>query len=119
MMNINSWLFLVFFIVLLGSTIYKIYLLMMGVFVNGFEKKNLVLAYVFFILNVFMWGFLLIITMVDTSLITYSVLFNTANLLISLNVLLLIIAHIVAWKTIPNEQRETTYVHNDRFLKRL
>lgn len=118
MMDFNSWLFMLSFFGLVGVTIYKIYKLVKVVNDKEPQGNSLVTSWVFFITNLFLWVFCLVVVMVDTSILTFSVLFNVANLMLAINVLLLIIAHLVAFKIIGQANMPTVYSKGNRFMRR-
>lgn len=118
MMDLNNWLFLISFLFITGVTIYKVYLLMREVFIVDVERQNLVFSWMIFISNLFAWVICLVITMLDTSILTYSVLLNVANFMLGINVLLLIVSHLLAMKVIGRDQK-VTYSRGNSFLRRL
>jgi hypothetical protein len=91
--NINQWLYIIFFVGMIGITIYKLYLI-----IKSFQekddnkKKNYVLHWLLFISSLLFWGLLLVLTMIETSVLTYSVLQNFSNLFLVINVFLMIIS---------------------------
>lgn len=118
MMDFNSWFFMISFFLLIGVTIYKLYRLIMEVTNKEFAGDGLAVSWIYFIVSLFLWLFCLIVVMVDNTILIFSVLQNVANFLLAINVLMLIIAHLVAFKIVGQVNLPTRYKANNRFMRR-
>jgi hypothetical protein len=115
--NINQWLYIIFFIGLMLLTIYRLYLVMTSL--NNKEDqekmKKYVIHWILFISALIFWGSLLIITMIETTIVTYSVLQYFSNFFLLVNIILMVISVIISYDIFSGPKYSKGNGWTDRF----
>ena len=119
-MCIADWLFLLFFIAMLGVTLWQLYRIMIAFYSKEYADDR-AKSFVAFIASLFLWVVMFVITMLNTSSIFYSTIFNIGNFLLGLNVMFFIINIFIFYSHLrggEKREREVYYSRGDRFLRR-
>lgn len=119
-MCFDGWLFLLAFIVMLGVTLWQLYKIMIAFYSKEYADDR-AKSFVAFIGTLFVWGVMLVLTMIFTDNLIYSVLLNVSNFLLGLNVLFFIVNIFIFYSHLrggEKRERELYYSRGDRFLRR-
>lgn len=116
-MIFTDWLVFAGFFVLLGITLYRLYMLINYFTSDNDEYQDKGKTWTLFIASIFFWFLVLLVTLIDTTSIVYSVLNRVGTLLLSLNVLMLIINVLLMFTGFSGDK--VSYKNGSSWLKRL